>query len=90
MFSIAIALVDISYELANLVPLPYNSDRCRRYFNRLHEFFVTIRAFYKDVYANRFFPWTSRILLFEIHYYELCHNGLKYRVSRNLLSFGLF
>ena len=41
-----------SSELAQLVPLPYSRGRSTRYSNRLHDFSVTIRRCYKDVYVN--------------------------------------
>ena len=50
-----------SSELAQLVPLPYSRRRSTRYFDRLHDFSVTIPRFYKDVYVNSFFPRTARL-----------------------------
>ena len=43
-----------SSELAQLVPLPYSQGRSTRYSDRLHDFSVTIRRCYKDVYVNSF------------------------------------
>ena len=50
-----------SYELAELVPLPYSRGRSTRYSNRLHDFSVTIPRCNKDVYVNSFFPRTARL-----------------------------
>ena len=49
-----------SSELAQLVPLPYSLGRSTRYSDRLHDFSVTIRRCYEDVYVNSFFPRTPR------------------------------
>ena len=49
-----------SSELAQLVPLPYSRVRSTRYSDMLHDFSVSIPRFYKDVYANSFFPHTAR------------------------------
>ena len=48
-----------SSELAQLVPLPFSLGRSTRYFDRLHDFSVTIPRCYKDVYVNSFFPRTQ-------------------------------
>ena len=48
-----------SSELAQLDPLPYPRGRSTRYSNRLHDFFVTIPGWYKDVYVSSFFPSTA-------------------------------
>ena len=45
-----------SFELAQLVPLPYYRGRSPCYFDRLHDFSVTIPRFYKNVHDNSFFP----------------------------------
>ena len=50
-----------SYELAQLVPLPYSRGRSTVYSDRLHNFSVTIPRCYKDVYVNSFFPCTGRL-----------------------------
>ena len=49
-----------SSELAQLVPFPYSWESSTRYFDRLHDFSVTISRCYKDVYINSFFPCTAR------------------------------
>ena len=46
-------------ELAQLVPLPYSRGRSTCYSDRLHDFSVTIRRCYKDVYVHSFFPRTA-------------------------------
>ena len=50
-----------SSELAKLVPLPFSRGRSTRYSDRLHDFSVTIRKCYKDVYVNSFFPRTAKL-----------------------------
>ena len=50
--SIGITLVDVW-------SLPYSGGRSTRYFDRLHEFSVTISRSYKDVYVNNFFSRTA-------------------------------
>ena len=50
-----------SSELAELVPLPFFGGRSTHYFDRLHDFSVTIPWCYKDVYVNSFFPRTTRL-----------------------------
>ena len=49
-----------SFELAQLVPLPYSRGRSTRSSDRLHNFSVTIPRCYKDIYVNSFFPSTDR------------------------------
>ena len=41
-----------------LAPLPFSRGRSTCYFDRLHDFSVTIPRCYKDVYVNSFFPRT--------------------------------
>ena len=50
-----------SSELAELVPLPFSQGRSTRYFDRLHDFSVTIPRCYKDVYVNSFFPCAAKL-----------------------------
>ena len=50
-----------SAELAHLVPLPDSRRSSTCYFDRLHDFSVTISRCYKDVYVNNFFPCTARL-----------------------------
>ena len=47
--------------MAEQVPLPYSRGRSTRYFDRFHDFSVTISRYYKDVYVNSFFPRTARL-----------------------------
>ena len=49
-----------SSELAQLVPLPFSEGRCTRFFDRLHDFSVTIPRCYKDASVNSVFPCTAR------------------------------
>ena len=50
-----------SLELAQLVLLPFSQVRSTRYFDRLHDFSITIPICYKNVYVNSFFPRTARL-----------------------------
>ena len=50
-----------SSELAQLVPLHFSCGRSTRQSDTLHDFSVTIRRCYKDVYVNSFFPWTAKL-----------------------------
>ena len=53
-----------SSELAKLVPLPHSCGRPNCYSNGMHDFFfVPIPRFYRDVYADSFFPCTNRHIL---------------------------
>ena len=49
-----------SSELAQLVSLPFCRARSTRYFDRLHDFSITIARCHKDVYAKSFFPRRAR------------------------------
>ena len=51
-----------SSELAELIPLPHSSGRSTHYFNKLHDFSVTIPRFYQDVYVSNLYPRTTRLL----------------------------
>ena len=82
-----------SSELAQLVPLPFSGGRSTHYSNRLHDFPVTIRRCYKDVYVNNFFPraaklWNSLTIKCFPLTYDL--SGFKSRINRHLLSVGSF
>ena len=46
-------------ELAQLVLLPYSGGRSTCYFDRWHEFSVTIPRCYKDAFVNSSFPCTA-------------------------------
>ena len=50
-----------SSKLAQLVPLPFSRGKSTLYFDRLHDFSVTIPSCYKDVNVNSFFPRTARL-----------------------------
>ena len=80
-------------ELAELVPLPYSRGRSTRYFDRLHDFSVTIPRCYKDVYVNSFFPRTARLwnsLPMECFPLTYDLSSFKSRINRYLLTVGSF
>ena len=82
-----------SSELAQLVPLPYSRVRSIFYSDRLHDFSVTIRRCYNDVYVNSFFPRTSRLwnsVPIECFHLTYDINGSKSRINRHLLTVGAF
>ena len=77
-----------SSELAQQVPLPFSRGRSARYSTRLHDFFVTITRCYKDVYANGFFPLTTRLWnSLPIECFPLTYdlNGYKSRINRHII-----
>ena len=79
----------LSSELAQLIPLPFST--C--YYDRLHDFSVTILRCYKDVYVNSFFPRTAKLRnSLHIECFPLTYNlnGLKSRINRHLLTVGYF
>ena len=62
MLLLALLFGRYSSKLAHLVPLPYSEGRSSRYYDRLHDFSVTIpRRLYKNAYVNSFFPFTFRL-----------------------------
>ena len=76
-----------SSELAQLVPLPFSRGRSTRYFDRLHDFSVTIPRCYKDVYVNSFFPRTVKLWnSLPIECFPLTYDlsGVKSRINRHL------
>ena len=82
-----------SFELTQLVPLPYFRGRSTRYSDRLHDFSVTIPRCYKDVYVNSFFPHTARLRnSLPIECFPLTYDlsGFKSRINRHLLTAGFF
>ena len=82
-----------SSELAQLVPLPYSRVSSIFYSDRLHDFSVTIRRCYNDVYVNSFFPRTSRLwnsVPIECFHLTYDINGSKSRINRHLLTVGAF
>ena len=82
-----------SFELAEMVPLPYSPSRSSYYSDRFHDFSVTIPGGYKDVYVNSFFPRTARLWNFlSIKCFPLTYDliGFKSRINRYLLRVGSF
>ena len=64
MMSLFRRIWNISFELSELVPLPYSPCRPTCYSKRLHDFSAIISKHYKDIYVNGFLrrtsrPWTS-------------------------------
>ena len=69
-----------SSELAQLVRLSHSRGRSTYYSDRLHDFWVTIPRYYKDVYVNSFFSRTVRLCNYlPIDCYPLVYglNGFK-------------
>ena len=82
-----------SSELAQLVPLPFSRGMSCHYSDRLHDFSVTIRRCYKDVYENSFFPRTAKLwnsLPIECFPLNYDLSGFKSRINRHLLTVGCF
>ena len=82
-----------SFELAQLVPLPFSQGRSTRYSDRLHDFSVTIPRCYKDVYVNSFFPHTAGLwnsLPKECFPLNYVLNDFRSRINRHLLTIGSF
>ena len=82
-----------SYELPELVPLPFSRGRSTRYSDRLHDFSVTIPRCYKDVYVNSSFPRTAilwNFLPIECFPLTYCLSGFKSRINRHILTEGSF
>ena len=82
-----------SFELAQLVPLPYSRGRSTRYSDRLHYFSVTILRCYKDIYVNSFFPCIARLWnSLPIECFPLTYDlsSFKSRINRYLLTVGSF
>ena len=82
-----------SLELAELVPLPFSRGRSTRYFDRLHDFPVTIPRCCKDIYVNSFFPRTAKLwnsLPIECFHLTYDLSGFKFRIKRHLLTVGSF
>ena len=82
-----------SSELAQLVPLTFFRGKFTRYFDRSHDFSVTIPICYKDVFVNSFFPRTPRLLIFfHIECYPLAYNlnCFKSRTNKHLITVGSF
>ena len=82
-----------SSEVTQLVPLPYSRGRPTRYFDRLHDFSVTIPRCYKNVYVKSFFPRTARLwnsLPMECFLLISYLSGFKSRINRLLSTVGSF
>ena len=82
-----------SSELVHLVPHPFSRGKSTRYFDRLHDFSVTISRCYKDVCVNSFFPRTARLwnsLPMECFPLTYDLNGFKSTINRYLLTVGSF
>ena len=82
-----------SSELVLLVPLPFSQGRSTRYWDRWHNFSVTMPRYYKDVYVNRFFPHTVRLWnSVPIECFPLTYNlnDFTSSINRHLLTKGLF
>ena len=82
-----------SSELAQLVPFPFFQGKSTHYFDRLHDFSLTIHRCYKDVYVKSFFPRTVRpwnSLSIECILLTNYLSGFKSRINRHLLTVGSF
>ena len=82
-----------SYELAQVVPLPYSRGRSTQYSDRLHDFSVTIPRCYKDDYVSIFFTRTAKLwnsLPKECFPLTYDLSGFKSRINRPLLNVGSF
>ena len=81
-----------SYELVQLVPLPYSRGRSTRYSDGFQNFSVTTPR-YQDVYVDSFFTHTRRHWNFvPIDCFPLTHdlNGFKSGINRHLLCVDSF
>ena len=77
-----------SSELVELITLSYSWGRSTRYFDRLHDFSVTIiPKCYKDVYRMDRICNSLTIECFPVTYYL---NGFKSRINRHGLTVGIF
>ena len=76
-----------SFELAELVPLPFSGGMSTCYADRSHDISVTISRCDKDVYVNSFFPHTAR-LWSSLECFSLTNdlNGFKSKINRHLLT----
>ena len=82
-----------SSKLVQLVLFPYSRGRSTGYFDRLHEYSVTIPKCYKDVYVNCFSTRTARLWnSLSIECFPLTYdlNSFKSRIKRHLLTVGSF
>ena len=82
-----------SPKLAQLVPLPFSQGRSTLYFDKLHDFFVTIPRCYKDVYVSILFPCTAKLWnSLSIEWFPLTYdlNDFNSRINKYLLTVGSF
>ena len=82
-----------SSQMAQLVPHPFSRDRSTRYFDRLHDYSVTIPRRYKDVSVNSLLPCTARLwnsLALEYFPFSYDLNGFKSRINKHLSTVGSF
>ena len=82
-----------SFELAELVPLPYSRGRSTDYSDKFDDFSVTIPTCYKDIYVNSFFPRTARLWnSLPVESFPLSYdlNGFKSRINRHPLTVSYF
>ena len=74
-------------ELTQKVLLPYTRRKSTRYSDRLHDFSITTPRFYKDAYANSFFPRTAKLWIsLPVECSPLTYD----HINRHLLSAGSF
>ena len=82
-----------SSKLTQLVPLPCSRGWSTHYSDRLHDYSVTIRRFYKHVNVNGFFLCTARLWnSLTLKCFPLTYglNGFKSRIKRHLLTVDSF
>ena len=80
-----------SYKLAQLVLFPFSQGRSTCYFDRFHDFSVTVPRCFKNAYVNSFFPCKARFwnsLLIECFPLTYDLNGFKFRINRHLITIG--
>ena len=76
-----------------MVPLAYSRGRPTCYFDRLHNFSVTIPRCYEDVYVNSLLPSTARLWnCLPIECFPLTYDlsGFKFRINRHPLTVRFF
>ena len=81
------------FGIAELVLLPYSRGRSPCCSDSLHDFSITIRRCYKDIYVNSFFPRAGRLwnsLPTECFRLTYDLNGFESRINRHLLTVGSF
>ena len=78
-----------SYELAQLILLPFSRGRSTCYSDRLHDFSAAIPRCYNDVCVNSFFPCKARFcnsLLIECFPLTYDLNSFWFRINRHLIT----